>query len=70
VEPNAILAAGDLGGIGAAVDDGCDDGGVARRFGGGGEDDAVTEPQAGVGGEAFVDRNRPLRVESPSEQGE
>jgi hypothetical protein len=54
MQPDAILAAGDLRGIGATLDDAGDDGGVARHVRLRGDDDAVTDAKSGVGGEAAV----------------
>ena len=70
VEADAIFAAGDLGGVGAAADDGADDGGVARRVRRGRQHDAVAEPETGVGGESLVDRDRTgaLRGEGNGEE--
>ena len=58
VQPDAILAARDLGGIGAPLDDAGDDGGVAGLTGPAREHDAVADAKAGVGGEAAVDGER------------
>ena len=71
MQPHAILAARDLGGIGSATDDRADDGGVARRFGRGSDDDAVAEPESGVGGQPLVNRNGPrgaLRLQRAGEE--
>ena len=54
MHPDAILAACDLGRIGATLDDGDDDDGVTRLAGFRGEDDAIAEVEACVGGEAAV----------------
>jgi hypothetical protein len=62
VQPDAVLAPRDLGGIGAALGDGGDDDGVAGLAGTGGDDDAITEVQVRVGGEAAVYCNGARRV--------
>jgi len=54
MEADAILAARDLGGIGAALRDGGDDDGVTRIAGVRGDDDAITDAKVRVGGEATV----------------
>ena len=54
VQPDAILAARDLGGVGAPLDDGGDDDRVARHSRLRRDDDAVTDAERGVGGEARV----------------
>lgn len=54
MQPDAVLAARDLGRIGAPADDCTDADGVAGGFGCGGDDDPITEPKMGVGGEASV----------------
>ncbi len=59
---DAILAARDLGGIGATLHDGGDDDGVARLAGSGGDDDAIADVELRVGGEAAVYRDRAWRV--------
>jgi hypothetical protein len=55
VHPDAVLASGDLGGIGAALDDGGNDDCVAALARSGGDDDTVADVEVGVGGEATVD---------------
>jgi hypothetical protein len=54
VHPDAVLAPGDLGGIGAPLDDAGDDGAVAGLAGRSGERDTVAHAESGVGGEARV----------------
>jgi hypothetical protein len=54
MQPYAILAARDLCRIGAALDDAGDDDGVPRRARLGGDDDAVADAEASIGGEAAV----------------
>jgi hypothetical protein len=54
MQPDAILAARDLGRVGATLDDGGDDGAVARHPRLGRDDDAVADAEPGVGGEARV----------------
>jgi hypothetical protein len=51
---DAVLAPRDLGGIGTALRDRGDDDRVARIAGVGGDDDAITDAEMGVGGEAAV----------------
>ena len=55
-------AARDLGGIGAALRDGGDDDRVAGLAGTGRDDDAITDVEMGVGGEAAVYCDRAWRV--------
>jgi hypothetical protein len=54
MEADAVLAAGDLGGVGAALGDGGDDDGVAGLTGAGRDDDAITDAEMRVGGESAV----------------
>ena len=63
MQTHAVLATRNFGGIGAAAHDGADHDGVARGVRRGGDDDAVAEMKAGVGGEALVYRQAPLRRE-------
>jgi hypothetical protein len=52
VQPDAILAARDLGGIGAALHDAVDDDRVAGLARPAGDDHAIADAERGVGGEA------------------
>src|SRR6185436_13420117 len=54
MQPDAILAARDLGRVGATLDDGGDDNAVARHPWLGRDDDAVADAEPDVGGEARV----------------
>src|SRR4051812_44252624 len=62
MQADAILAARDLGRIGAALGDGGDDDGVAGLAGAGRDDDAITDVQLRVGGEATVYCNGTWRL--------
>ena len=62
VQPDAILAARDLGRIGAPLDDRGDDDAVARHARLGREDDMVADAETSVGGEARVYRDGAWRV--------
>jgi hypothetical protein len=74
MQPHAMLAARDLGWIGAALGDGGDDDGVARQARLGGDDDAVADVKTGVGGQSRVDRDgawrvlRPLRIHAQGKE--
>lgn len=60
VQAHAILAARDLGRVGAPAHDGADHDRVTLGFRRGRDDDPVAEMQPGVGGEPFVDRDASL----------
>jgi hypothetical protein len=64
VQPDAVLAARDLGGVGAAANDRSYDGGISVRAWCRRKRDLVADVQTCVGRQSFVDRNRPraLRV--------
>ena len=69
MEAHPILAAGDLGRIGAATHDGAHDGRITRSVRCRREDDAIAEPQAGVGGEPLVYGNSPRLLRARTRQG-
>ena len=60
MQTHPILAARDLGRVGAPAHDGGDDDGGSLGVGRRRNDDAVAEMQAGVGGEALVYRDASL----------
>src|SRR6185369_8237418 len=62
VQSDAVLSARDLGGVGAALGDGGDDDGVAGLAGARRDDDAITDAEMRVRGEAAVYCDRAWRV--------
>ena len=74
MQPDAILSARDLGGVGTSLDDGGDDDRVARHPRLRRDDDAVADAECGVGGEASVYCDRAgvalLRRRARSRRGE
>jgi hypothetical protein len=73
MQPDTILAARDLGRIGAPPHDGGDDRAIAGGARGGGEGDPIADMEAGIGGQPLVDGNSskaPLSRKPVGEEGD